>query len=525
MKSAFHNINILLMALVLLTACSKGFLERNPTDMLNATTYYTSKSSVDAALTSCYATLQNPMFTASSPYYDCMADNGYNYNNTYGTTTLSRGPIVPTSGGYIDNVYSTSYASIARYNIFLKTLSGYSFKDLSAADKLKYEAEARLMRAMKYFDLYRFYGEVPLVLEPLSVENQHQSKSTAVAVQTQIIVDIDFAISNLPNVSYAANKGHLAKAAAQVLKSRVLLFDAYNADGTSRKDIMANVKTITGDIMASSFYSISPSFRGLFCEDIGKQEGNTEFIFSVKFLAPNNPTATQFIGVAAEYIFDASSPGGALLPLKNFANEFEFKDGSSFSTSNPLYNPNNVYQNRDPRMSKTLFSDSVTFENGFTARILPSPTGYSYYKHVEGTDAQNIYANKNGSDWPAMRYAEVLLMYAEATNEVDGPSAGVYGAVNQIRTRADINMPPLPAGLTQAQMRDRIRHERRIELAFEGFRYDDIKRWKLGVQLLNIPASEAIINKTFVQKNYRLPLPQSQIDIDKGVLVQNPDYQ
>jgi len=525
MRSYCKNINIFVAALFLLTACSKSFLDKNPTDQLSANTFYTSKSAIDEALTSCYATLQGAMFTGSNPYYDCMADNGYNYNNYYSTTTLARGPIVPTSGGYIDNVYSLSYANIARYNIFLKTLAAYSKGDLSPADKLKYEAEARLMRSLKYFDLYRFYGDVPLVLEPLSVENQYQPKSPAAKIQAQIISDIDFAIDNLPNVAYAGNNGHLVKASAQVLKARVLLFDAYNDDGSAKADVMTEVKAITADIMASTFYSIAPSFRGLFCEDIGQQEGNPEFIFSIKFLAPNNVEANEFIGTAAEYVFDAGSAGGSLLPLKNFANEFEFKDGSSFSTVNPLYNPANVYQNRDPRMAKTLFTDSVTFENGFTAHILPSPTGYSYYKHVEGTDAQNIYANKNGSDWPAMRYAEVLLMYAEAANEVDGPSAGVYDAIAQIRARADVKMPPLPAGLTQSQMREKIRHERRIELAFEGFRYDDIKRWKQGIQLLNIPASESIISKSFVQKNYHLPLPQTEIDINRGVLIQNPDYQ
>jgi hypothetical protein len=224
---------------------------------------------------------------------------------------------------------------------------------------------------------------------------------------------------------------------------------------------------------------------------------------------------------------DASSPGGALLPLKNFANEFEFKDGTPFSVNNPLYDATNVYKNRDPRMSKTMFTGSVTFENGYvgTTMLPNSPTGYSYYKHIQGSDAMDIYNKKYGSDWPSMRFAEVLLMFAEAANEVDGPSAAVYNAVNQIRNRADILMPPLPAGLSKDQMRTAIRHERRIELAFEGFRYDDLKRWKIAEQLLNIPASESVIAKTFQKKNYHLPLPQGEIDINRGILVQNPDYQ
>jgi starch-binding outer membrane protein, SusD/RagB family len=176
-------------------------------------------------------------------------------------------------------------------------------------------------------------------------------------------------------------------------------------------------------------------------------------------------------------------------------------------------------------MAKTMFTGTVTFENGFTSNeFTQTTTGYNFYKDIEGTDAQNIYNNLNGSDWPAMRYAEVLLMYAEAANEADGPGPAVYDAIDQIRNRADVLMPPLAPGLSQTQMRAAIRHERRIELAFEGFRYEDLKRWKIAPQALTLPASESIRSKSFIDKNYHLPLPQSEIDINRGVLVQNPDY-
>ena len=528
MKTTFYHIRfiIILSLMIFMNSCSKEFLDKNPTDQLSATVFYTTKSSIDMALASCYATMQDQIFTSSNPVYDCLTDNGYDFNNNYGTKTLSQGPITSLSGGYITGVYSGSYQKIARYNIFIKTLADYNKPDVDAALKTTYEAEARLLRAIKYFDLYKFYGSVPLVLEKVDVADQYQPKAEASQVLAQIVADIDFAISNLPDKSYASNGGHFVKASAQVLKARVLLFDGYNDGGTAKSEVMAQVKTVTNEIMSKNYYSIAPSFRGLFCDDLGKQEGNPEFIFSVKYLAPNNFNSNNFgWSQSAVYLMDASSPGGALLPLKNFANEFEFNNGTSFSVTNPLYDAANIYKNRDPRMAKTIFSGSVTFENGFTLTLLPSATGYSYYKHIQGSDAKDPYANKDGSDWPAMRYAEVLLMYAEAANEVDGPTAAVYSAVNQIRNRADINMPALPAGLNKDQMRVAIRHERRIELAFEGFRYDDLKRWKIAEQALTIPASEAIFSKTFLKKNYHLPLPQSEIDISHGVLIQNPDYQ
>jgi len=519
MKKIFNRVkSISLLSIILLSACNKDFLNKNPTDQLSATTFYTSKSSIDMALAACYATLQPALFACNMPVYDCLGDDGY--SNSYSAAGLSQGPITPTSGGYIDAVYESSYSNIARYNIFLQTLDAYKGSDLSAQVRTTYEAEVRLLRAMRYFDLYKFYGSVPLVTEPLTLANQYQPKVASTAILAQINADITFAIANLPDVAYANNNGHLVKAAAEVLQARVLLFDAYDDSGNAIPATMQQVEAVTSDIMGKNYYSIAPSFRGLFCEDLGKQSGNPEFIFSINYLGPTDfPSPDGSFGIAGNYF------AGTVTPLVNFANEFEFKNGTPFSTTNPLYDPTNVYNNRDPRMAKTIYSGSVTFENGYTrAAQTVSPTGYSYYKEINGTDAESQYSNVAANDWPSMRYAEVLLMYAEAANEVDGPTAAVYSAINQIRNRADILMPPLAAGLSETQMRAAIRHERRVELAFEGFRYDDLKRWKIAPQALTMPASESVIAKNFTNINYHFPLPQHEIDISHGALVQNPDY-
>jgi hypothetical protein len=123
-----------------------------------------------------------------------------------------------------------------------------------------------------------------------------------------------------------------------------------------------------------------------------------------------------------------------------------------------------------------------------------------------------------------MRYAEVLLMHAEAVNELDGPTEEVYNAINPIRARTGVEMPPLASGLTKDQMRQAIRKERRIELAFEGFRYDDVKRWKIAEERLTMDASEGFINRSFEKRNYHWPLPQSEVNKSNGILLQNPDY-
>jgi len=130
-------------------------------------------------------------------------------------------------------------------------------------------------------------------------------------------------------------------------------------------------------------------------------------------------------------------------------------------------------------------------------------------------------------DYVLLRYADIKLMYAEAQNEAVGPDASVYQQVNEVRARPGVNMPPLPAGLSQDSMRQKIRHERRVELALEGLRYYDLRRWGIATQKLNgfvqNPTTPAV--KTMYKDNYEFwPIPQTEIDRNQPVLIQNDGY-
>jgi hypothetical protein len=130
-------------------------------------------------------------------------------------------------------------------------------------------------------------------------------------------------------------------------------------------------------------------------------------------------------------------------------------------------------------------------------------------------------------DYVLLRYADVKLMYAEAQNEAAGPDAGVYQQVNEVRARATVNMPALPAGLFQDAMRQRIRHERRVELALEGQRYFDLRRWGIAKQTLNdfVQNPKHPELKTIYKDNYEFwPIPQPEIDLNKPALIQNDGY-
>lgn len=515
-----YQLGIVFVAAIMVCSCD-DFLEQNPTDQLSEATFYQKKEDFDKALTACYATLQKSEDAWGLSYQDCLTDNGYGYNNFYSNQTIAQGPITPTTSG-VDRVYKTQYANIARYNIFLKQLEKYEGTDM---DKATYEAEARMLRAFSYLELYKFYGEIPLVLEPLTYETQDQPKASMEEIFGQIIADVDFAIQNLPAISYKENSGRFVKTAAQLLKARALGYNAYDDNGVAKQEIMSQVKQLTGEIIQSGFYSIAPTYRGLFCDDLGEQNGNPEYLFSVNFLAPLNCSeAPLSYGVFHSYIGIADL-GGGIDPYVNLVKEYDFMDGTPFSTTNPLYDPTDIYKNRDPRLSKTMFSGTVTFEKGYSYPPKgESLTGYYFWKIISENDAVDPYANNNSSDWPKMRYAEVLLLHAEATNEVDGPTAEVYSAINQIRSRSDVNMPDLPTGYTKEQMRNKIRQERRIELSFEGFRYDDLKRWKIAEEKLNFSSEEGVTPHSFEKKNYHWPIPQAEIDKSRGILIQNPDY-
>ena len=520
------NILLGIIATVILCGCSDDFLDKQPSDKLSDKVFWKTADDFEMALTACYAELQNhELYTWSVPYRECMTDNGYSYNSYLNSNELSRGPISSTTGG-VGNVYTSEYSNIARYNNFLKKLSEYSGSDISEGDRTHMEAEVRLLRAISYLDLYCYYGSVPLVLEPLTYETQDQPRAEASAIYNQVLTDVNFAIDNLNDVAYNNGGGHFVKNSAQVVKARALMYEAYDDNGVAKQDVMSQVKQITGEIINSGSYSIAHTYRALFCCDQGEQTNNPEYVFAVNYLGPNN-NAVSFYGwgVFNNYIGTADA-GGGLDPLKNFANEYEFIDGSDFSESNPLYNPENVYENRDPRMAKTMFTGTCTFEGGFTHKPAGATfTGYYFWKIISEDDAKDSRSNNWSSNWPLMRYAEVLLMYAEAANEVDGPTEAVQSSLNQIRARGDVQMPPVPTNLTKDQMRNKIRRERRIELAFEGFRYNDLKRWKIAEERLNMTAEEAVIPRSFEKRNYHFPIPQTEINKSNGILTQNPDYE
>jgi hypothetical protein len=153
-----------------------------------------------------------------------------------------------------------------------------------------------------------------------------------------------------------------------------------------------------------------------------------------------------------------------------------------------LFNPEEPYQNRDPRLDLSVeFEDEIWLnaDGSVYSHSDPTETGYSQEKYIDNTLLPIDYDRKSEQDYVHIRYADILLMYAEAKNEHTGRMLPVFKAVNDVRGRAGINMPPIAADLNQADLRKAIRHERRIKMALEGFRYFDLQRWKELEHIMN----------------------------------------
>ena len=291
-------------------------------------------------------------------------------------------------------------------------------------------------------------------------------------------------------------------------------------------------------------YSLFPNYEEMFW---AANNNNSEVIFSKNYA----PKLRIHQANMWNSLYTMGGWGGTQ-PTQNLVDQYEMTDGLSYDAS-PLYNANQPYKNRDPRFGASILYDGTMWngreielkvggKDGFGTANDATQTGYNLRKFMDPaiikTDPDNGYNN-----WILIRLGEVMLNYAEAQNEAVGPDQSVYNAVNAIRNRPTVNMPSLAAGLTQSQMRSKIRHERGIELAFEEQRFFDLRRWKgtdgkyLAETVLNQPVyglktsndrttrtKFKVEDRVYLPKHRLLPIPQKELNIDKN-LEQNPGWQ
>ncbi|MEX2592377.1 MAG: RagB/SusD family nutrient uptake outer membrane protein [Anditalea sp.] len=536
------NINIIPLVLVvcITASCSEGFLDREATNAIPEEEVFEDPALMQLFVNNLY--LDVPAF--DHHLYDNITDESRSY---WGGAPQN----VVEGQWFADNnpMEYWAYAAIRKTNMFLNKIDGAPV-DENRKNVLK--GQVKFLRAMHYFNMIKRYGGVPIITEPQELSDDLFVKRQTVDESFEFVVkELEEAAELLPE-SYgdqSIDVGKANKYSAKAFLGRVYLFWAsplYNpGEDNSRWEKAA---AINHEIVESGIYSLHDNFRNIMLD-----KNNEEEVFGVQFMKPFREHGWDSWAMP-----DSRSKQDAVRrsPLQEFVDAFEMENGKAINEPGSGYDPANPYVNRDPRFDATLIVNGSTFGfQGLPVYLhVDSPidgintpyatiTGYLIRK---GTDESNKdYYGGTGSDqnWIELRFAEVLLNYVEAKNEeLAAPDQSVYSAVERIRERAGLNPYQLPQGLSKEEMRERIRHERYIELAFEQKRYWDLRRWKVAVEKLDgkyfhamhITENEdgsytyelkPVIQGPYVfqEKMYLMPIPQREIEKNPN-LEQNPEW-
>ncbi|WP_068243776.1 RagB/SusD family nutrient uptake outer membrane protein [Hydrotalea flava] len=477
---------------VIVSGCSKNFLEVPVQGQQPATQIWKTATDAANAVNAIYGNLRSWNNVAFAPI--CVESVGSDdaakgsvpsdatFINAYDNFTVTA------TDGQLDGFWTGQYQNI---NLCNQVLDNVPNINMDATLKARYLAEAKFVRAYSYFRLVRAFGNIPLILHvPSKPAELNPVQSKPADVYTAIEQDLTDAAGVLPATYGPADIGRATKGAALALHAKVAMYQKKWSD----------VKTYTDQIIASGTYSLFPSPYQLFRIP---NENNVESIFEIQcnYVAGNDGLSnSQYSQVQGNR--DANAGWGFNVPTQNLVNEFE---------------PG------DPRLNATIMFAGTTTPDGDVVP-LPQAGAPSMYNMKSYVPFALALVDNQGADQNVrvIRYAEVLLMNAEANNEL-GNTAAALASLEKVRARARtqsanpaVDLPPVVT-TDQATLRNAIWHERRVELAMEFDRYFDVIRQGRAATVFGPLGWKA-------GKNEVWPIPQNQIDISGGVLVQNPGY-
>ncbi|MEE1946974.1 RagB/SusD family nutrient uptake outer membrane protein [Pedobacter sp. KR3-3] len=563
----------------------KKMTENEPLELIEKDLIFDSKDSLgvnaERFLNNIYSGLPNGFNRIGSNMLDAGTDDAIPNATGDAIQFFSNGGISPTN--IVDNVWAKNYGNIRKVNIFLANVDVVPLNVRGLKDRWK--AEARCLRAMSYFELIKRWGGVPLIGDKVYETNEtiNIARSTYQQCVDYIIAELDAAMPYLltanasVNGTFAANYyGRFGRGAAMGLKSRLLLYAASPLNNPSNSltkwaDAAAAAKAVMDSVSAGKFtyklndaattthYStttlagVAPSATlSAYVTNVNKFLSTFTTNSNNEIMLPYMTTTNSTVEAANDPVgyTRASSTAGKTNPTQELVNEYEMTNGKMIDETGSGYTISNPYYNRDPRFPATVMFDGLywltrkvqTTDGGLDrpfgyGRVTKGETRTGYYlrKFMTSNSSATSYSNYPHV-FPIMRYAEILLNYAEAQNEAVGADASVYAAINAVRAR--VGMPNLPTGLSQSDMRLRIRHERRVEFAFEEHRFWDIRRWKIAEAVLNgkLHGIQAIAGTTTTynqvdaadakfdaSKMYLFPIPFNELVSNKS-MVQNPNW-
>ncbi len=539
-------------------ACKNDFLNVVPTDRVSDASILSDSSLFESYVINRYVGVRltekeaegtPPGFGRGFEYalWSSLTDESI-YNNDDNTWLVQRGQLAPENTGIAGTIWGRSYRGIRDVNYALSNLDKVP---MSATQKNRLKGELKFLRAFRYQDLIRNYGGVVLMKDKV-MELGEDLANADIYTKSSIKDCIDYVVAELDEASTLLPRdngnnwqlGRATKGAALALKARLLLYAASPLYNSGNWQAAAKAAK---DVMDMGKYSLyTNGYDKLFLT----AENNPEIIFERLYTQGARHVCLEISNAPNSY-----GGWGGNVPLQNMVDAYEMNNGKPITEPTSGYNSQDPYTNRDPRFYMTILYNNAGYRTNTVQSYLPggkdskdgpsnwntSKTGYYLKKYMnDNLPIDNPWDVAGTQPWIYFRYAEILLNYAEAQNEAVGPDQSVYDAVNAIRKRPSVNMPALQAGLTQAQMREVIRRERQVELAFEEHRYYDVRRWKIANVTENVPAygievvrngttltynrKEALSGRHFEEKHSFLPIPRAEIQASNGKLTQTSGY-
>ena len=533
------------------TGCNEDYLNRLPLDEIADETFWNTEEQLILASNGCYANIK----AKNTVDMENMGDNTL-WPSTTDFQLIGSGNF-GVDLGMFNTEWRNMYAGIRQCNTFLENYQKAVVPVEARKEILA--AEVRVIRAYMYSYLVLFWGDVPLITKSLNIDELYDPRTPSAQVVDFILAELDAAAAVLPKeIAAGKDLGRLRKGAALGLKARVALYyGKYDVAEKAAKDLMdLNVYQLFTNGNPATSYNSFFTYAGKL-----SRGNNKETIIARPHLEDlNMHNLSREIQVPDQ--------NARFNPTRSLVDTYLCKDGLPIDKS-PLYKETSyqdVFTNRDPRMTQTILAPNAAWGGRFDGNpentnpaIFTAPkfrsdrrgsvtiTGYYFTKYVEPSTVAQV--SRDANDIHVLRYAEVLLTYAEAKMEQGTiTQTDLDISINLLRNR--VGMKPMiltELAANNMNVRDEIRRERRVELALEGQRYFDIKRWKQGAILAQdvkgmkkewakVPADVANLRsdaqgyivaftgRNFAEKNYLWPVPLVQIERNPA-LGQNPGWE
>ncbi|MEL7589589.1 MAG: RagB/SusD family nutrient uptake outer membrane protein [Prolixibacteraceae bacterium] len=559
MKNIFYNRLLLFICMTaLVSSCSEDYLDATQYGSFDEETYYGTKDAGFKVVAWCYKpmdehwTYQTMRFDIGNQIFDDADKGGSDAGDRLDIALIGTGKPLPTNST-LNDLWVHRYNAIARCNIALDNLTKEGLQLIDASGnyvaegtKSRFISEVKFLRAWYYFDLVSVFGGVPLLTTtPTADQKSSLVRASIEDVRTQLLKDIDDCIAdaNVPEASElpASDLGRVTNDAALAFKSRVCLFfaglmESSKMTGEANAEY-ALARDAAKAVIQKNYFGLVDDFQTLFRGDYIEGINSKECIFTI--VRNYDPTFALAGSVVPQMNSGRGAAGGwgGDVPTKNLVAEFE---------------PG------DPRLLFTVIQSGDIYPNKGGQDVVHNYTGYDnvHGYHSRKDFVPSIY-RLNGEDlmssrWTLylIRYAEVLLNYAEALNKTNGSKQEVADVLNTIRRRAFLTTSRQDAAakmrqlvvlpVTQAQfdlnykieqsddLQQAVRHERRVELAMEGFRFNDLIRWNNYVTVMQAYSTRPYANgnkgKQVTDATWPYPIPQTEIDRTGGSITQNPGY-